>query len=116
MENFKTNCSENHLKTYVFLYIRNTLPYTKRLLHFNLNLLGVNDIEFDKINKEYKTESDYQSIQKICGMVENSKISKDQLLSLFDEIKGLFNSINNADRHLSNILLLGLERILTKAA
>jgi len=100
MENLKSNWSQNQLKAYVILFIGNTMYNSQKHLPLSLNQLGVTQIEFDAINKEFKTDSNYQSIQKICAMVENNKISKDQLFSLIDFVKNMFKSAKKSNKYI----------------
>lgn len=106
----KTNWSSEELKAYTYIYCMDAdmkrdeeeLTLIKKL---------VKEDTFNKMDKEFGSDKDYEVIQKIRNTIEDLNYSKNQITSLFKNIKDVFYADSNfsiLERNLS----LGLKRIL----
>lgn len=115
MEKNKTNWSKTDIKTYLLLFCINT-DYTKSIQNIDYNTFEIKKPIFDKIYNEFNKDNDYQSIQKIRLALENKAYSKEQINTLFLEIKTMFLLSKKRNNLIINSIFTNLERILNTAA
>lgn len=111
MKDYKLNWTAEELKAYILLFFIN-IDYPN--VNSDLNKYPLNNLEFNNIRQEFKFDNDYQSIQKICKVVETANYTKMQLQVLLEEVKNWFTIAGEKQRYLLNNRLTILRRILIK--
>jgi hypothetical protein len=110
MEDFTTGWTKEELKIYTLIYCANADFFES---HFEISYIKskIKDSDFDSIYKEFKSDNDYKSVQKIKKTIEDLGYSDEEKEALFDEMRELFLSDGkyqsleqNLNRALNNIL------------
>ncbi|KJD35657.1 hypothetical protein PW52_07885 [Tamlana sedimentorum] len=115
MEKNNSNWSKTDIKIYLLLFFINT-DYTVSIQNIDYSRFEIKKPEFDKIYNEFNEDNDYQSIQKIRMALENKAYSKEQINTLFLEIKTMFSLSKKRNNLIINSIFTNLERILNTAA
>ncbi|MEM5565087.1 hypothetical protein WNY78_08220 [Psychroserpens sp. AS72] len=115
MKKNNSNWSKTDIKTYLLLFCINT-DFTKSIQNIDYNTFEIRKPIFDKIYNEFTMDNDYQSIQKIRLALENKAYSKEELHTLFLEIKTIFSLSKKRNNLIINSIFTNLERILDSAA
>ena len=109
----KKSWTKEELKAYLLLFCASS-DYAEVSQDLNILRYKIGRDEFNAVSKEFDKDNDYQSIQKICSVIEEQGYSREQLHTLFQEIKELFLSggrFNNVKR----TMFMGFKRILIAA-
>ena len=110
MSSIETNWTKEDLKIYILIFCANAdLSESKFEIDFIKSKIQTSD--FEKLDKEFLEDNDYQSIQKIQSSIDEHGLSQDEIYSLFSEMKELFLKDNKYDI-LEKNLFRGLNRIL----
>jgi len=115
MKNNNSNWSKVETKAYLLMYCIHT-GYTATKHRFEYNRFNIEKSDFDKIYNEFYGDNDYQSIQKISTAIDNNNYSKDQIHSLFNDVKSIFILPKKKNKLVINNMFSNLERIVIKAA
>lgn len=115
MKQLKENWTREELKAYLALFCLNT-NCTDINEEIDFSVLNITNEEFKTIEKEFKKDNDYQSIQKIANAIEQIKCVNDCLSTLFQEIKEFIISSGRKYNYLMKNLFLGFERTLIETA
>ncbi|GJM35858.1 MAG: hypothetical protein DHS20C18_48590 [Saprospiraceae bacterium] len=110
MKEINTNWSKEDLKAYLLLYCANA-DFVETEEEVNLIQSKVGEDRYKNIHIEFDQDNDYQKIQKIQANLEKHNYSKEQIDSLFQEMKELFLTDGNYDT-LEQNLWRGLKRLL----
>lgn len=106
----KPNWTKEELKTYVLIYCANA-DFSESDVELNHIKSKIENGNFDKIHAEFKTDNDYQSIDKIHNSLEDLNFSNEEKKGLLEETKALFMSDEKFDI-LERNMFKGLSRIL----
>jgi len=112
MNEYNLNWTAEELKLYFLLFLNN-IGVTHEVL--DLTRMHTNDTTYHEILNEFKSDNDYQSIQKICTAVETKNYSKSQLHGLVEDVKKRFTKKEKKYNNLLNNQVTTLERILVKS-
>ncbi|TCI94143.1 hypothetical protein [Tenacibaculum sp. M341] len=106
----KTNWNHEELKAYTLIYCMNA---DVKVIDKEVEtiLSSVNESIYEKMVEEFSKDNDFESIQKISNTVKDLNYTKDQIQSLFDEIRKVFYADNELSIMERNIAL-GLKRVL----
>jgi len=105
------NWTKDELVAYILLFAANS-NFIEDNHEKNVIISKVDMQTFQKIHDEFVSDNDYQSIQKIIKGIEAHNYSKDDLKTLFLDIKILFLSDGNYDT-LEHNIMLGLKKVLS---
>ncbi|MCK5401823.1 MAG: hypothetical protein KAJ28_09340 [Flavobacteriaceae bacterium] len=104
------NWTKDELVAYIMLYMANT-DFVESNAEKNIIISIVDMQTFQRIHDEFDKDNDYQSLQKIINGLKQHNYSKDDLESLFVDIKLLFLSDGDYD-NLEHNMFLYLKKIL----
>ncbi len=110
MTTLTTNWNKKELHTYLFIYCMNA-DFIEKSDELALIKNKIDDATYVKMHTEYEKDNDFESIQKIQSAFSEHKYSKEQMLTIFNEIKLLFLS-DGSYNILERNLMLGLKRLL----
>jgi len=105
------NWTKEELVAYVLLFAANS-DFTENKEEKELILSKVDKKTFKRIHKEFHNDNDFQSIQKIISGLKLFNYSKEDIDSLFTDIKTLFLSDGNYDAIERN-MFSNLKRLLS---
>lgn len=105
------NCTKEELVAYVLLFAANS-DFTENKEEKELILSKVDKKTFKRIHKEFHNDNDFQSIQKIIVGLKQYNYSKEDMDSLFSDIKDLFLADGNYDAIERN-MFSNLKRLLS---
>ncbi|TDQ23927.1 hypothetical protein [Tenacibaculum caenipelagi] len=111
MKNIEVNWSKEELQTYLFIYCINA-DYKETKEELEAISLKTNKETYKKMHDEFEKDNDYASIQKINESLKNLNYDKEEINSLFEEIKELFLSDGKYEI-LERNLMTGLKRVLS---
>jgi len=104
MSEITTNWTRPEFKAYLMMYAANANFFEsedeKEIIHGL-----VTNKEYRLIHREFEKDNDYQSIQKILHNIDKFNYSKDELDTLVNDIKALFDADGEFDIQESNMLL-----------
>ncbi|CAM1366123.1 conserved hypothetical protein [Tenacibaculum sediminilitoris] len=110
MKNIEVNWSKEELQTYLFIYCINA-DYKETKEELETISLKTNKEIYKKMHNEFEKDNDYTSIQKINESLKNLNYDKEEINTLFEEIKELFLSDGKYEI-LERNLMIGLKRVL----
>jgi hypothetical protein len=103
--------TKDELVAYILLYTAHS-NFNEANTEKNVIISKVDMQTFQKIHDEFDNDNDYQSLQKIIQGVKDHRYNKDDLTSLFTDIKVLFLSDGEYDILEQNMFLY-LKKILS---
>ena len=115
MRTLTTNWTDEELKVYLALYCFNA-DCSKTNIGLDFSKFKIKKGNADVLIKEFRSDNDYQSIQKINTFIEKNKYSKMQVNKLFKDISDLIMSSGIKYNHILKSVILGLEKTLMTAA
>ena len=110
MEESINNWGEKELEGYTLIYFANA-DFNKTAEEKEYIKQNVGEETFKKMQREFKDDNDYQSIQKIQAAVTNLKMNEQQISELFSKIKTVCKKDGDFDTQERN-LKRGLKHIL----
>ena len=111
MEEYVTNWSREELKIYLLMYCASA-DFDESKYETEYIKSKTSEKNFQKIYREFCSDNDFQSIQKIQTSIDNFGYTKKEIESLFVEMKELFLTDGKYDI-LEQNLYRGLNRILS---
>jgi thiosulfate/3-mercaptopyruvate sulfurtransferase len=100
----KTHWTKKELVAYILLYTAYS-NFDEANTEKNVIISKVDMQTFQKIHNEFDKDNDYRSLQKIIQGLEEHNYNKDELQSLFTDIKILFFSDGEYDITERNMFL-----------
>ena len=115
MEYLETNWTDEELKAYLTFYCIHA-DFSKIDLKLDSTIFNIKKSKLYALQQEFFKDNDYQSIQKICSVLEKNNYSSNSLNFLFEEIKETIIQTGRTFNYLMKNICLGLERNILKAA
>ena len=111
MSDFNTNWTKTELSAYVLMYCANA-NFTETSEEYDLVKSKVASDSLISIRKEFNSDNDYQSIQKIQATVQRLGYNWSEIDNLISEIKTLFLADGKFDA-IEKSIFTGLKKLLT---
>ena len=115
MKQLNTNWTNDELKVYIMLFCINS-NFKNVAEDINFSSRNIGKEKLNLIEKEFRKDNDYQSIQKICLALEKNNLTSNYLNLFFNEIEVMITSSGRKFTCLMNNIFLGFERTLLKSA